>query len=779
MRAIRITAVIIAVLIAFAWIGVFQHHQTRTQALLASWNQVQMQVVREAARAVEAWLGARVLREGADKDLAEQEAFRRFIAPIQLLKNGDAWIYNRDYVIYDQSGDFPDIYLGKSIAQIFEMQKAHGASHYEELVEGVLKGTEGVGWYVWLPDKGREFAAWTTIKLADDSWTIGLSTPESEILAAAGADERFRRELVGAGIITALLLALWAAILWGQRAQRREVSRLNREVAKNTDQLSQTNRELIRRLEQARKAEDALLESEARFRSLSENAPDIIYTLDTAGRLDYVNPAWRRILGHEPREVLGRFFVDFSPPGEARGYVRIFKRVRDGRELIRAHRGRLLAKDGRTVLMDMSAAPHFDPDGRPSGLVGTIKDVTEQEELERQLHHSQKMQAVGTLAGGVAHEFNNILTAVRGFAQLMADDPRLNPGLRPALARINQATQRAAGLSGSMLGLSRLESGEKEPVDPRGIISGVAEVLERTFPAHIKQTVELSPQLPPIMAHPSQLEQVLLNLCLNARDAMPQGGGLKLAARLTDLDEDFCRVNPWARPGTHLTISVEDTGEGIAPEKLERIFEPFFTTKEPGSGTGLGLSLAYSMVKSHEGGIQVDSTPGRGSRFCVYLPVHPGVAQPRPAIRPAALLPRGRGQRLLLVDDEEPLRDMARQALENQGYQVEEAADGLEGLDAYRAGLEKGRRFDLVLLDMGMPRLDGRGFLEGLARLDPGARVVVATGMVETEGALDPGEALMAGVLKKPYDLAALLAAVDQALNDRPDSAARRRASGA
>jgi PAS domain S-box-containing protein len=517
---------------------------------------------------------------------------------------------------------------------------------------------------------------------------------------------------------------------------------------------------------QHQNAQAALRQSEERFRSVAENAPDIIYTLDREGTLTYVNPAWERILGHTQAEVLGRHYIEFARPEDVLTMVRVFKRIRDERQTVAGVEGLLLGRDGKARHFVMSGGPNLDPAGRVTGMVGLLKDITGQMELEAQLRHAQKMEAVGTLAGGVAHEFNNALMAIRGYVQLLGLSAQTGANSSELLAKIDQSCQRAADLTGKMLTFTRLEAGEKAAVDLNQVAEGVWEVIRQTVPPHIELRLKLEPGLPPVLGNAQQLEQVILNLVLNARDATHTGGEITLASGRVEFDAEAVESKPWARPGAYLTLEVSDTGEGMSPEVAARVFDPFFTTKEPGRGTGLGLAVAYSILKGHGGHIQAQSVPGLGSRFTVYLPLGQTPAPKAMDEAPAEEPPTGRGETILVVDDEPQLREIASEMLRAFGYRAEAAANGLEALEAYQDALGRGRPPALVLLDLAMPVMDGHECLGRLALLHPEAKVLVTTGHGGNQGEDGFPCQNARGVLRKPYNLMQLLSQVRRVLDD-------------
>ncbi|MFH1058681.1 MAG: PAS domain S-box protein [Pseudomonadota bacterium] len=515
--------------------------------------------------------------------------------------------------------------------------------------------------------------------------------------------------------------------------------------------------------------QEALRQSEERLRSLTENAPDIIFSLDRQGRFTYINPAWQRILGHLPEEVLGRHFVDLARPEDRNDYVKIFRQVRDQGRTVREHHGFLPLRGGggkRNFLM--SASPNLDGSGGVNGLVGLMKDVTQQEELEAQLRHAQKLEALGSLTGGVAHEFNNVLMTIRGYTQLLAlaqGDARRCGEL---LAKIDRGCQRAADLTRKMLTFSRMEAGEKQQLNLNQVVEGVWQFMRQTAPPAIDLELNLAPDLPPIVGNASQLEQVLMNLAINARDAIAMNGRLSFSTRLVDLGHGP-DANPWLGGGSFVQVEVADSGQGMPPEVMQRIFDPFFTTKEPGKGTGLGLSVVYSILKSHGGHIWVESDKGRGSRFSVYLPVTQAGPAAEPAAEPPARHPRGDGERVLVVDDEEHIREIVCEMLGAFGYRVGAAANGLEALKMCADAHGLRQPFELVIMDLAMPVMDGNECMGRLRELQPEVKVLVATGHGGEQAGISLQKHEPSGVLFKPYDLSQLLAGVRRAL-DGPGS---------
>jgi nitrogen-specific signal transduction histidine kinase/CheY-like chemotaxis protein len=381
-------------------------------------------------------------------------------------------------------------------------------------------------------------------------------------------------------------------------------------------------------------------------------------------------------------------------------------------------------QNGEICTVRVVKTPARDGQGRPAGVIGIFWDVTQQRQLESQLRQAQKMEAIGHLAGGIAHDFNNLLTAILGNLSLLLNDlPDAHPG-RDLAAAAEKAGLRAANLTSQLLGFSR-----RTMLRPR-----------------ISVEVQAEPNLWTVEADAGQMSQVLLNLCLNARDAMSDGGRLVLETANVVLTRDYARLQLDARPGEYVRLEVRDTGRGIAPKLQARIFEPFFTTKGPGKGTGLGLSMVFGIIQQHQGWIECHSELGRGTRFTIYLPRY-GEPESTPASPADANAPARGKETILLVDDEEMIRNLGRTILERHGYEVMLAVDGQHAVEVYQ---REQARIGLVILDLTMPRLSGQDALQELLRINPRVRVLFASGysaehLVET----DHGRVL--GFVGKPY----------------------------
>jgi CheY-like chemotaxis protein len=358
------------------------------------------------------------------------------------------------------------------------------------------------------------------------------------------------------------------------------------------------------------------------------------------------------------------------------------------------------------------------------------------------------MESIGTLAGGVAHDFNNMLTAIIGNIQLVLESTPAESLDYPMLTEIEKAATRATALTRQLLTFSRRQPIERRTIDLNGTINELSQMLQRLIGEHVDVAIHLADQLALIFADPAQIQQVVMNLAVNARDAMPGGGRLLIATQEVELDEQACRNQPWARPGRYAQLIVGDTGTGMDAELQQRIFEPFFTTKERGKGTGLGLSVVYGIIKQHEGFVQVDSAPQRGTTFTIFLPV-PTVALgvEAPDLSP---LVRGGKETILVAEDEPSLRYLASTVLERLGYTVILAEDGLEAVNLFRANQS---RIDLVILDLVMPRFSGRDALELMRSIRPDLRALFVTGYNDTDAHVPDVDTLISGanLLQKPY----------------------------
>jgi len=508
-------------------------------------------------------------------------------------------------------------------------------------------------------------------------------------------------------------------------------------------------------------AERALRDSEKRYRDLYENASDIIYSNDLEGRFLTFNPAGERILGYRREELLGRHFAAFVAPEHVEPTTRQMRRKLAGDVEATTYEVDLLRKDGARVPVEISSRVVL-ADGRPVGIEGVARDVTERKraeqarhELEEQLRHAQKIEALGRLAGGVAHDFNNLLTAIAGYSQLLLDRTVGEPKLRPYVEEIHRAAERGASLTRQLLAFGRRQVLQPRVLDLNEVVKGSGEMIRRLIGESVELELRLAPRLGRVFADRSQLEQVLLNLSVNARDAMPDGGTLTFATENAD--------------GHRVRLAVSDTGTGIDPEAREHLFEPFFTTKEPGKGTGLGLATVLGVVEQSGGTITLESEPGAGTTFSVYLPRVLANAEPVEPESAAGSSDASGTETVLVAEDDQAVRDLCRRLLQGLGYTVLVARDGVEALELCTS---RDGPIHLLVTDVVMPRLGGRELGQRVSALRPEMPVIYTSGYTETafgeDGTLPRGVAF----LPKPFTGSSLAGKVREVL-DRAARAGR------
>jgi two-component system, cell cycle sensor histidine kinase and response regulator CckA len=515
-----------------------------------------------------------------------------------------------------------------------------------------------------------------------------------------------------------------------------------------------------------RAVERALRDSDAKYRLLAENSTDVIWTMELDGRLTYVSPSVRSMLGFSPEELTGRPFDEHLTPESARKVrerlARELALPPDRRSPVALIECRQRRRDGVLVDIEISTNWVFDEGGEVVALQGTSREVTSRKRLQEQLRQSQKMEAIGLLAGGVAHDFNNILTSMTMSSELAL---RELPAESPAAAgfrQILELTQRASDLTRQLLTFSRQQPLRSVSTGVNRLIENLLKMIRRLIGEDIQLqfSAEASPDL--TFADPGQIEQVLINLVVNARDAMPDGGRLAIRTRNESLEADFPARHPEAAPGQYVVIDVMDTGHGMDRETSERAFDPFFTTKEKGKGTGLGLSTVYGIVRQHEGFIAVDSVPGEGTTFHVWLPL---CERPAPAAAGGADQQDTAGghETLLLVEDEDSLRDLIAQMFESRGYHVLPAGRPAEALDIFRR--EEGR-IDLLVTDIVMPGGTGTDLYRQLRDLKPDLRVLFMSGY--TDRAVLHREVLRPDMpfLQKPFRMSELADRVRRLLDE-------------
>jgi two-component system cell cycle sensor histidine kinase/response regulator CckA len=502
------------------------------------------------------------------------------------------------------------------------------------------------------------------------------------------------------------------------------------------------NRDITER----KRAEEALRRSEADSRSAVQDAPYGIYRVSTTGRFLQVNPAFQKMLGYESAEQLysknlaGDIFLHAAGYQRVTGLLTRMEEIKD----IEMEWKR---QDGTHIIVRCSGRCISDEHGAPAYFEMFAEDVSEKRVLERQLRMAQKMEAIGRLSGGIAHDFNNHLGVIIGYSRVLKKALGANDILCEHALEIEKAGQRAASLTKQLLAFSRQQVLTPAVLSLNTLAADMEKMLPRLLGEDVEVSLALDPELGSVKADQSQIEQVIMNLAVNARDAMPSGGKLKIRTANVELDQSYTRTHPGSKAGNYVLLAVTDTGTGMNAETLMHIFEPFFTTKERGKGTGLGLATVYGIVKQSEGYIWVDSAPGNGTSFEIYLPRHivePAVEDQK--VEPEENL-RG-SESILLVEDAQPLRKLAQAFLEEAGFRVLSAGSGEEALPV-AAGC--GWPVDLLLTDVVMPGMNGRVLAEQLVPRQPGMKVLYMSGYTDSfiagHGVLDPATHL----LHKPF----------------------------
>jgi len=516
-----------------------------------------------------------------------------------------------------------------------------------------------------------------------------------------------------------------------------------------------------------KRTEKALKESEIRFRDLYDNAPLGYHEYDNEGRITNVNHTDPEMLGYTAEEMIGQFMWKFNVEEEiARPQIlaKLAGTLPPGRNLERTYR----RKDGTTLPVLIEDRLILDEKERIKGIRCTIQDITERKRVEQemaalqeQLRQSQKMEAVGQLAGGIAHDFNNLLTVIKGCAQLSLMELKEDDYLRGNIGQIQNAADRAADLTRQLLAFSRRQILEFKVLDLNTVIKGMEMMLRRLLNEDIELITSFAEDLKKVKTDPSQMEQVILNLSVNARDAMPKAGKLIVETANVELDEDYARTHVAVTPGKYVMLSVSDTGMGMTPEVKERVFEPFFTTKEKSMGTGLGLSTVYGIVKQSKGNIWVYSEPGEGTTFKIYLPQ---ADEPLEEVREKSKnvgVPRG-SETIIVVEDNEGVRKLVTQVLEMKGYRILNAANGDEALEICEKYKEP---MHLMLTDVIMPGMSGRELAERVLVLHSKMKVLYMSGYTDNfiahHGILEKG----ISYLQKPFSVEKLAKKVREVLD--------------
>ncbi|MFZ0980164.1 MAG: ATP-binding protein [Candidatus Acidiferrales bacterium] len=514
-------------------------------------------------------------------------------------------------------------------------------------------------------------------------------------------------------------------------------------------------------ISERKRAEAALRQSEARYHGLVNNSTYGIYWVTVEGRLLDANPALARMLGYDS-------VADLLTVGQSRElYANPAERDRIHAEYLGAGRGHATVewkrKDAKTITVRLNGWQAAGSELAKPCVEVIVEDVTEHIALEKQLIQAQKFEAIGQLAGGIAHDFNNMIGAIVGWADMGVEETAAAPRLRRYFDKVRQQADRAAALTRQLLAFARRQILEPRNIDLNLTVIETLSLLEKVIGSNISIRANCAPDLAVVRADPVQVEQVLMNLCINARDAMPDGGSLSVDTSNITIDEEFCILQPLARPGQYIMLTVTDTGTGMDAGTLDRIFEPFFTTKEMGKGTGLGLATVYGIIRQHGGFLHVFSQPGAGSTFRVYLPVST-VSEPQPPVVKDDK-PVGGGQETLLVVEDHPgPRELAHETLVNLGYQVLLACDGAEAVQLFQAHRDE---IDLAVLDLMLPKLNGSQIYDRIHSEKPNLPVVFATGYSPDMDLLQKVQEKNLPILQKPYSPRDLARKVRETLDRR------------
>ena len=494
--------------------------------------------------------------------------------------------------------------------------------------------------------------------------------------------------------------------------------------------------------------------------SLLDKTKDAILVCDLDYRISYWNKGAELLYGWQAADVLGKDICDVLCGGDD-AQLRAAQKTFAQKDEFKIEANQT-TRNNITVVVKSRWDLVRNEQNQPEYFLIINTDITEQKKIEEQLLRAQRMESIGTLASGIAHDLNNVLSPILMATDLLAMKATDDDSAR-WLSIVRENTKRGAELIGQVLSFARGADGERAFIQLKHIVNDLVKVLQETFTKSITVKFDIEPELSPISADPTQIHQVLMNLCVNARDAMPMGGTLTITAKNTLLDENYARMNLEAEAGNYIVVTVTDTGTGMPPEVVKRIFDPFFTTKEIGKGTGLGLATALSIVKSHGGFIVVDSEIGRGTQFSIYLPAS-AIAEANGEKQIALPYPTGSGELILVVDDEENIRQITQATLEKFGYRVLTATDGTDALAAYA---EHRDEIALVLTDMMMPFMDGTATIRALRRLNPELKIIAASGLTINEQSADLQTLGINASLAKPYTAEKLLTTLADVLQKK------------
>ena len=544
-----------------------------------------------------------------------------------------------------------------------------------------------------------------------------------------------------------------------------ELRAVNRDLE---ERVHERTAELEREVEERRRAEEAVRESEHQFRTMIESAAIGVALVNETGRILEVNPALSTMLGYNRDAIMADGIGELVRTADGNAPWSAYRAIVRGEREEVIEEVRCRAVNGPLLWGRAVASAVRDRSGALQFAIVMIENITERKELEERFLQSQKLEAVGRLAGGIAHDFNNLLTTINGLSALLLEEMPGRDALRADVEEIRAAGERAATLTAQLLAFSRKQVVQPEVLDLNAAIHDLAAMLRRMIGEDIALDLELADKLPAIKADRGHITQIVMNLAVNARDAMPRGGKLRVCTSVVALDDTRVARLGTASPGDHVRMTVEDNGHGMDESTMRRIFEPFFTTKAIGKGTGLGLATVYGIVKQAGGGIDVHSQPGRGSTFTIFLPVSAAYTAP-PRTAPASAAPGG-GETILVVEDEDAVRSLVARVLRTRGYRVLEAASGtiaLEVVDAHIGSI------DLILTDVIMPGMSGPDLVRRLIAERPTLRVIYMSGYTQDEVLHHGVRQDAASFLEKPMTPGGLAARVREVLDSDSEGSER------
>ncbi len=546
-----------------------------------------------------------------------------------------------------------------------------------------------------------------------------------------------------------LISTFIVALVWRYLNQKRLIGELSLQYDLNQERekLRQYSDELEKLVEQRTRE---LNKSERMLRSMFDYANDGILIMDSEGKIVDVNKRACEIYGFTKEALVGTSIHLLEAKGDRTLWGERFKRLLKGESLLfeTTH----YRKDGSSVILEVSANAVEIEEGVL--IQAFIRDITEKKKIQEQLLHSQKMESVVVMAGGLAHDFNNMLSIILGYTELALTDEDLGLETRQKLARVEKSARSASQLVRKLLRFSRKDKrGELRPFNLNHVIQETLDLVGRNLPANIEVKTALCEEVPIVEGDISDIEQVIINLVLNAKDAMPNGGQIVVKTEIGELPLEIIEVEK-LKKGKYVHLSVSDTGTGIPPEIISRIFEPFFTTKEKGVGTGLGLAMVYGIVKDHFGHITVESDQGKGATFHVYLPL---ITEVSPSSLDDLSERRSGGENILVVDDDPLALELIKEVLQGRGYNVIATDKPLLGVKLFKSNL---RKIDLVITDLAMPFMDGEKLLKTIKEMEPGAKFLVISGFLEEYKSLEAD-----GILRKPFDPIDLLSMVREILD--------------